>query len=80
MDILLDTTGEFIFLVNVGDKWVPKYQQVMFTDLKDIPEDFEYHAVVKFKGNIPPPPHTLDQHRQILLFQEEFNRYMKRRN
>ena len=80
MDILLDTTGEFIFLVNVGDKWVPKYQQVMFTDLKDIPEDFEYHAVIKFVGNIAPPPHTLDQHRQIALLEREFNKYMKRRN
>ena len=80
MSILLDTTGEFIFLVNVGDDWVPKYQQVMFTDLKDIPEDFDYYKVVKFVGNIPPPPHTVQEHQQIALFREQFDKYMDRRN
>ena len=53
--ILHDTSGEYVFVVLNDDK----YEQVTFYDLKDIPEDFKYEHVIKFLGNIPPPPHTL---------------------
>ena len=73
MSILHDTSGEYIFIVQNGDK----YEQVTFHDLKDIPEDFEYKHVIKFLGNIPPPPHTLEQHEQIALLEREFKRFMR---
>lgn len=75
MSILHDTTGEYVFVVLNDDK----YEQVTFTDLKDIPEDFEYLHVIKFLGNIPPPPHTLQQHEQIALLQKEFKRFMRKK-
>ena len=75
MSILHDTTGEYVFVVLNDDK----YEQVTFTDLKDIPEDFEYFHVLKFLGNIPPPPHTLQQHEQIALLQKEFKRFMRKK-
>ena len=75
MSILHDTSGEFVFVVKNGDK----YEQVKFTDLKDIPKDFDYLHMIKFVGNIPPPPHTVQEHEQIALFREEFNRYLKRK-
>ena len=73
--ILTDTSGEFVFVVLNDDK----YEQVTFYDLKDIPEDFEYLHVIKFLGNIPPPPHTLQQHEQIALLEKEFKRFMTRK-
>ena len=75
MSILQDTSGEYVFVVLNDDK----YEQVTFYDLKDIPEDFEYLHVIKFLGNIPPPPHTLQQHEQIALLQKEFNRFMRKK-
>ena len=73
MSILHDTTGEFVFVVLNDDK----YEQVTFTDLKDIPEDFKYEHVIKFVGNIPPSPHTLEQHENIALLEREFKRFMR---
>ena len=75
MSILTDTSGEFVFVVKNGDK----YEQVKFNDLKDIPKDFDYLHMIKFVGNIPPPPHTIQEHEQIALFREEFNKFMKRK-
>ena len=75
MSILTDTSGEYTFVVKNNDK----YEQVTFYDLKDIPEDFEYLHVIKFLGNIPPPPHTLQQHEQIALLEKEFKRFMTRK-
>lgn len=74
MTILHDTSGEYTFVVLNDDK----YEQVTFYDLKDIPEDFDYLHVIKFLGNIPPPPHTLQQHEQIALLEGEFKRFMSR--
>lgn len=74
--ILNDTSGEYSFIVLNGDK----YEKVTFYDLKDIPEDFEYEHVTKFLGNIPPPPHTLQQHEQIALLEVEFTRFMRNTN
>ena len=41
MSILIDTSGEYTFVVKNNDK----YEQVTFYDLKDIPEDFEYYTL-----------------------------------
>ena len=75
MSILTDTSGEYTFVVKNNDK----YEQVTFYDLKDIPEDFEYLHVIKFLGNIPPPPHTLAQHEQIALLEKEFKRFRRKK-
>ncbi|WVQ00030.1 hypothetical protein [Synechococcus phage MA10] len=58
MNILTDTSGEFHFL----DK---DYNDVIFTDWNDIPEDFEFSHVIKFLPNIPPAPHTPEQHLEV---------------
>lgn len=79
MSILSDTSGEFVFLVQEGPYWDPKYKEVIFTDLKDIPNDFEYDHVIKFVGNIPPPPHTIEQHQRIAMYEKHFKRFMNRR-
>ena len=75
MSILQDTSGEFVFVVLNDDK----YEQVTFTDLKDIPEDFDYLHVIKFVGNVPPPPHSVQQHEQMALLEREFKRFMTRK-
>ena len=75
MNILNDTTGEFVFIVQNGDK----YEQVTFTDMKDIPEDFDYLHMIKFVGNIPPAPHSVQDHEQIAMVQAEFNKFLNKR-
>ena len=67
-------TGEFIFLV--GDK----YEQVTFTDVRDIPEDFEFKHLIKFVANIPPDPHTPQQHAEIAEMHKLFKYYMEKSN
>lgn len=78
MSILDDTSGEFVFLVQEGPYWDPKYTEVTFTNLRDIPNDFEYTHVVKFVGNIPPGPHTVQQHQRIAMYDKCFKRFLKR--
>ena len=68
------STGEFIFLV--GDK----YEQVTFTDVRDIPDDFEFRHLIKFVPNIPEPPHTTQQHAEIAEMHELFKYYMEKSN
>lgn len=74
MSILHDTTGDFRFIVREDNK----YKEVRFTDLSDIPEDFDYMHMIKFVGNVPPAPHTIEEHEQIALFQREFDRYLRK--
>ena len=74
--ILYDTSGDYRFIVRKDGK----NEEVRFTDLKDIPDDFDYLHIIKFVGNIPPAPHTLAQHDQIALLQREFNKYLNKRN
>ena len=68
------TTGEFIFIV--GDK----YEQVTFTDDRDIPDDFEFKFLIKFVPNIPEPPHNAQQHAEIAEMHELFKHYMEKSN
>ncbi len=48
MNILTDTSGEWHFL----DK---DYKDVFFTNWNDIPEDFEFSHVIKFKPTFHQP-------------------------
>ena len=70
MNILTDTSGEWHFL----DK---DYNDVFFTDWKDIPEDFEFSHVIKFKPNIPPAPHTPEQHLEVEEWNGRLNKLME---
>ena len=74
MFILHDTTGDFQFVVLEDGEPVT----VKFTDLKDIPENFDYMHVIKFVGNIPPAPHSIQDHEQIAMLQREFNKYLNK--
>ena len=76
MSILHDTSGEYIFIVQNGDK----YEQVTFYDLKDIPEDFEFKHLIKFVAIIPPDPHTTQQHAEIAEMHKLFKYYMEKSN
>jgi hypothetical protein len=47
--------GVFVFLINGNLE--------TFYDFNDIPKNFDH--VIKFLPDIPDPPHTGDQHREI---------------
>jgi hypothetical protein len=70
MNILTDTSGEWHFL----DK---DYKDVFFTNWNDIPEDFEFSHVIKFKPNIPPAPHTPEQHLEVEEWNGRLNKLME---
>jgi hypothetical protein len=66
MNILAKTTGQFTFL-----NW--KHEHVNFTDFKDIPEDLsEFASVIKFLPDVPPPPHTLEEHEILYTWNQKF--------
>lgn len=48
----MSLTGEFVFIVDG--------QLVTYTDYNNIPEEFDH--MIKFSPDIPPPPHTHEQH------------------
>ncbi len=66
MNILSNTEGHFVFLDKEDNK-------VEFKNWNDIPDNFEFNHVIKFMPNIPPPPHTTQQHLEI----EEWNQRLK---
>ena len=66
MNILTSQDGEFIFINKDGD-------EETFSNWNDIPEDYEFLHVIKFKPAIPPSPHTPEQHLEIA----EWNDRMK---
>ena len=74
MNILQDTSGDFRFIVRKDGK----NEEVRFTDLQDIPEGFDYLHMIKFVGNVPDAPHTIEEHEQIHLLQKEFNKYLNK--
>lgn len=49
-----------------------------YTDYDAIPDDFE--TVIKFLPEIPPGPHTHEQHEEIDLWSEKLDRLMEKRN
>ncbi len=80
--LLWKTTGDFQFMVKTketDDDWVEnrQFKLMRFTDLKDIPEDFEYIAITKFLPDVPPAPHSVQEHEQMMNINELFQKYLK---
>ena len=70
MNILTDTSGEFIFLSEVLS--VDK-----FSNYRDIPKGYKFREVIKFVPNIPEPPHSAQQHAEIDWWNETFSIILK---
>ena len=70
MHILMKRSGKFEFLDE-------NYKFHSFTDYNDIPDDFIIKEVVCFLPEIPPPPHTVQQHHEIHLWDVEFKRLIE---
>ena len=58
MSILTDSSGEFEVILQ-GETSTTTY-----TDYNDIPRD-QLQAVVSFQANIPPAPHSINEHESI---------------
>ena len=71
MNILARTTGEYIFILKDDTT-------VKFTDYKDIPEDLDFLHVLKFVPDIPPEPHTPEDHAVIHEWNERLNIFMQK--
>ena len=69
MNLLTKTDGEFVFLIGKEIKEYNSYD--------DVPVD-EIREVVKFLPDIPPDPHTLQQHEEIHAWNEEFKNLMRK--
>ena len=68
MDILSNTSGDFVVKV---DGEVQSY-----TDYNDVPREVD--AVVKFIPDIPADPHTLQEHENIAMWNDELDGMMER--
>ena len=72
MNILLDAPGSFKFLTN-------KYEYVEYNNFWDIPEDLsDMKELICFLPDIPPPPHTIQQHEMIGKWNEELQKIMRK--
>ena len=49
-----------------------------YTRLEDIPEEFEH--VIKFVFDIPPEPHTQEEHDEIHKMEKRFYQLMEKEN
>lgn len=47
-----------------------------YTDFKDIPLEFDH--VIKFIPEVPPPPHTEEQHEEMEQWNSKLQELMKR--
>ena len=70
MNILTKTSGEFIFLNRL-------FVQEEFSDFRDIPEGYKFREVIKFVPDIPPAPHTAQQHADIAWWNDTFSTILK---
>ena len=70
MNILMKRTGKFTFMND-------KYEVETFSDYNNIPEDFIIKEIICFLPDIPPPPHTVQQHEEIHMWENEFQRLMR---
>ena len=66
--------GEYIFLKLVDSK----YEQVVYHDYNDIPDDEQFVQIIKFVCDYPEPPHNLEDHVLIANFQYMLKKFMKR--
>ena len=71
MNILMNRTGKFIFMND-------KYEVITFTDYNQIPKDFIIKEIITFLPDIPPPPHTVQQHEEIHLWDLEFKKLLEK--
>ena len=62
--------GTFTFILRNGNK-------VSYDNWYKIPKDLDLAHVIQFKPNIPPPPHTLQQHQEINDWGAKFNQLME---
>jgi hypothetical protein len=60
--------GEFVFIINGELK--------TFYDYREIPEDFEH--VIKFVPEIPPGPHTHDEHDELALWNDRLQKLLEK--
>ena len=62
--------GEFVFMID--GKLITVY------DYNDIPEKLQH--VIKFQPEIPPPPHSEEQHMQLHKWHEKLQRLISIEN
>ena len=60
--------AEFQFIINV--------ELVLYDKYEDIPEDFEH--VIRFIPDIPPEPHTEDEHAEMALWNIRLQELMEK--
>jgi len=70
MNILQKKRGEFTFLTN-------DMEVVTFDNFNDIPDASEIKEIITFLPEIPPPPHSVQQHEEIHLWNEKFQELLK---
>ena len=71
MNILMKGTGKFIFMNE-------SYEVITFTNYNDLPNDFIIKEIITFLPDIPPPPHTVQQHEEIHLWELEFKKLLEK--
>ena len=71
MNVLQKKPGTFIFLVD-------GYSVKEFNDYDEVPKDLNIKEIICFLPDIPPPPHTVQQHEEIHVWSELFNELMEK--
>lgn len=67
--ILSKQVGTFVFLLKNNEIGT-------YTNFKDVPKSSEIKEIIKFLPEIPPAPHSIQQHEEIHLWQKTFERLM----
>ena len=70
MNILSKTKGFFGFLLENGES-------IGFNDWNDIPKNFKFKHVIKFLPELPPPPHTPEQHMEVREWNDRLQTLME---
>jgi len=70
MNILSKTKGRFSFVLANGNR-------MSFNDWNDIPEDFKFKHVTQFIPELPPAPHTPEQHMEVSEWNDRLQHLME---
>jgi hypothetical protein len=70
LNILSKRKGSFVFLLN-------NYEVKEYTDFNEVPDPLEIMEIISFLPEIPPPPHTVQQHEEIHLWQLTFKKLLE---
>ena len=62
--------AEFVFLVHG--------KQMSFDTWEGIPKDFDFDHVIKFLPDIPPEPHTEEQHAEMEIWNTRLQQLMEK--